>query len=64
MPNEPAQDERRKDLVHIVNVLICSARDGQYGTKKHMDLYEKFRRMVGKTYHQEYGWVRGEGEGI
>lgn len=40
--------EVRDDIIHIVNVLICLARDGQYDTPKHRKLYGQFRKMVHK----------------
>lgn len=43
---EQTQPELCKDIVHIVNVMICEARDGGYETPKMEKLYDQFDRMI------------------
>lgn len=43
----PVTDEQIHDIKHIVNVMICKARDGGY-PKETQPLYEKFCRMLDK----------------
>ncbi len=49
------KDLLRKRIILAVNLLTCSARDGEYGTEKHMKMYEQFKKLLEKLVTEGIG---------
>jgi hypothetical protein len=49
-----APKQAADDIIHIVNLISSSSRDGHYGTPAHMKLYSRFVKMVESLARQVY----------
>ncbi len=46
MTKKQTAKQAADDIIHIVNLISASSRDGTYGTDEHMKLYERFKKMT------------------
>lgn len=46
----PEPETSYKQLVHMVNVLVCKARDGEYANNAHMKLYNAFLALLRERF--------------